>query len=909
MQFEHGAKIGHYQVVGKLGEGGMGVVWEALDTRLDRSVAIKVLPEGIESDTGRVERFNREAKLLASLNHPHIAGLHGLEEQDGRRFLVMELVPGQDLSVRLSQGPLATEDALELAGQVADALEAAHESGVIHRDLKPANILVTDDGQAKVLDFGLAKAFDVDGMSSGGSMSPTLTTPATQAGVILGTAAYMSPEQAKGRAVDRRADVWSFGCVLYEMLSGKRAFYGENTSEVLAAVLRDEPDWPALPASLPPSLEVLIRRCLRKDPRQRLRDIGDARIAIEEMRSGTGEALKREKIKEAPSFPWLWLGVAVMAGIAAGAWFLGPYLSGFSDAPADKVLGSTLSLSVVFPAEDLMHLTGTNLYTQSGFALSPSGDRLVYVSPTDPDVLTPPDLMSLQSGDHLVVRNLEDFKLTPLRGTEGAANPVFSPDGLFIAYLSESGLYKVAVSGGAPVLLTNTGGAMGVTWEQDDFLVFTQGAAGGVWFISADGTGLRQVSFPDKDAGEVSHRWPQVLPGGAHVLVTVKKQSITSFDDASLHVVSLETGKSQQVLQGGTFGRYVETGHIIYGRDGALYAINFDLATLQPSGTPFLVQEDVLTSSINGVAQFDVSRAGHLAFLEGGVFNTNGVFSMLQRDGSHETLPLPPDNYQTGVISPDGTQAAIVISTANDKLWLYDFNLETLTPLTGGLANDFRPVWHPDGKSIVFSNDRSGSSNIYSIRLDGSSPMSPLRESGTNEFPSAFSPDGRFLAYDAWSSETGQDIWVMNMSGEKEPELVLGTSHHEALPCFSPDGRWLVYQSDESGQNEIYVQPYPGPGRRIRISSSGGTNPRWSADGREIFYRLRGQFLSVPVTLAPEFTVSKPVTLYEDLGAFDRGYGETPDGESFLVLDFDPELGLRRHLNLVLNWRQKMANR
>ena len=377
MQLENGAKIGHYKVIDKLGEGGMGVVWKAMDTRLDREVAIKVLPEGIESDPGRVERFNREAKLLASLNHPHIAGLHGLEEQDGRRFLVMELVPGHDLSVRLAQGPLAPEDALELAGQVADALEAAHESSVIHRDLKPANILVTDDGQAKVLDFGLAKAFDVDGMSSGDSMSPTLTTPATQAGVILGTAAYMSPEQAKGRAVDRRADVWSFGCVLYEMLSGKRAFFGENTSEVLAAVLRDEPDWLALPASLPPSLEVLIRRCLRKDPRQRLRDMGDARITIEDIRSGAGEALNREQVGHAPAFPWLWLGVAVMAGLAVGAWFLGPYLSGFRDAPADNSSAKTRSVSVVFPEENLMHLTGLNLYTQQGFALSPSGERLV----------------------------------------------------------------------------------------------------------------------------------------------------------------------------------------------------------------------------------------------------------------------------------------------------------------------------------------------------------------------------------------------------------------------------------------------------------------------------------------------------------------------------------------------------
>ncbi len=458
---------------------------------------------------------------------------------------------------------------------------------------------------------------------------------------------------------------------------------------------------------------------------------------------------------------------------------------------------------------------------------------------------------------------------------------------------------------------------MGLDWGVGDTLVYAQGASGGIWAVSAAGGDDRQVSFPDMESGEVSHRWPQILPGGTHALITVKQQDIRSFDDASLQVVSLETGEAREILQGGTCGRYVDSGHVIYGRDGNLYALPFDLDSLQPSGTPFLAVQGVLTSPPNGMAQFDVSRAGHLAFVEGGSFSTDARYVMMDREGNRSPLPLPPDNYQVGIIAPDATRLVVPIATANDRLWIYDFRLETLTPLTEGIANDISPVWTPDGSSIIFGNDRTGYYNLYIIDVDGGTPMRLLRQADINEHAGSVSADGRWLSFDTWDEKTGQDIWILPLEAEGEAVPFLQTVHNESGGVFSPNGDWMAYDSDESGESEVYIQRYPGPGGRFRVSPRGGWSPQFGADGREIIYQNGNRFFSVAITWEPEFAMSKPKLLfdYESLFAetvessiLNRGYSLAPDGQSILLMEVDQDLGIRDRLSVVLNWRQHLAS-
>ncbi|MEO8348112.1 MAG: protein kinase, partial [Acidobacteriota bacterium] len=618
-----GSNLGHYHIEEKIGEGGMGEVYRARDSVLRREVAVKVLPSIFASDPERLARFEREAHLLASLSHPNVGAIHGFEESGGVRFLVLELVPGETLAERLSGGPLPVAEALEVCRQIAEALEAAHEKGIIHRDLKPANVKITPQGKVKVLDFGLAKAFDtVSSDAVDRSQSPTITTGATQQGVILGTAAYMSPEQARGKAMDRRTDIWSFGCVLYEALTGKSAFVGETVSDTLAGILTREPEWDRLPVSTPANVRALLRRCLRKEPERRLRDVGDARIELEEALSGAADTAAPATARPSAAR----VGVAALAGLVLGAvaaWIAG---SRFGRQPA--VIAPVARFSIPLPAKSTL-FTGIH-----SIALSPDGSLLAFAA---------------QSGGQrqLYLRRLDDLESKPIAGTEGGIEPFFSPDGQWIGFWHpvSRALKKVALSGGAPLTLCETDVLYGASWGADDTIVFSPTVPGGLARVPAAGGKVEPVTKLDLDKNERDHRYAQILPGGKAVLFTIADSKIDSYDDARIAVQSLETGERKILVEGGTLGRYSPSGHLLYVRAGNLLAVPFDLARLAVTGPPVPVLKGVFESVNQGSAHFDVARNGSLAYVPGGAEGAERTVVWVDRQGKAEPLPLPQRAY------------------------------------------------------------------------------------------------------------------------------------------------------------------------------------------------------------------------------------------------------------------------
>jgi eukaryotic-like serine/threonine-protein kinase len=876
-----GRTIGHYQVASKLGEGGMGEVYRARDIRLNRDVAIKVLSDAFASDRDRLARFEREAQLLAALNHPRIATIYGFEEANGVRALAMELVEGPTLAERTAAGPMGIPETLALAREIAEGLEYAHERGIIHRDLKPANVKVTPEGSVKILDFGLAKAIEPTTSGANLANSPTISVAGTQAGVLLGTAAYMSPEQARGHVADRRADIWAFGCVIYEMLTGRQPFAGATLTDVLAAIVTRDPEWDRLPADLSPRVSNLLRRCLRKDPRDRLRDIGDARLEIEDAQlAPIGPATS---VIKAPAPRWAWL-MPALGGLVVGAVAAGVVFGSRRDvAPTTRV---PTRLQAKLPEK-----TSLSLSRGSSIALSPDGSTLVY-------------LANAGGQPQLFTRALNRLESTPLPGTEGATNPFFSPDGKWIGFFAGGRLRKVALSGGQPVTLCEAPNPRGEAWSVDDFIYFTPTSGSGVWRVSAMGGAPEEVTRRQK--GELSHRWPQALPDGKTILFTVWND--TGFETAQVVAQSVATGERRTVLTGGSYARYLPggdgttSGYLIYARASGLLAAPFDVGRLQVTATPVPVLDNVVTN-LSGGAHFSVSPAGSLTYVGGGMAEAARAIAIVDRNGTGRTLTTIRGMSLYYQVSPDGKR--LVRSNPagpNRDIWVHDLERGTATRLTYG-DNSSRPIWTPDGKRIAFSAGLPDA-NIFWKLADGTGSDERLTKSPHTQFAGAFSPDGKLLVYVENHPASGSDIWVLPMEGDRTPRPFLQTPFVENEVALSPDGHWLAYQSNESGRYEIYVQPFPSGGRKIQVSTEGGGTAQWSRNGREIFYRSQNRMMAVALRFpavegVSDVEVEKPRVLFE--GGYEPVFSLTPD-ERFVMIrnltdDFAPT-----EVQVVLDW-------
>ena len=859
MPLSSGTTIGHYDVTALLGEGGMGQVWQATDTQLNRQVALKILPDAFADDPDRLARFKREAQILASLNHPNIAAIYGIEEAEGTRALVLELVEGPTLADRISKGPIPLDEALPIAKQIAEALEAAHEAGVIHRDLKPANIKVREDGTVKVLDFGLAKALDPEPGSGAAANSPTisLTAAATQMGMVIGTAAYMSPEQAKGKVADKRADIWAFGVVLLEMLTGHRVFSGETVSETLAAVMMKEPEWDRLPPDLPSTLDGLLRRCVQKDPRQRVRDIGDVRLAMEgafepTLSTPSGPTVAPRLAGWQRPMPLVIAGllVAVVSGFAVWS------LTRPSPLPADPVV----RFSVPLGPEQAFTRSGRHLV-----ALSPDGTQLVY-----------------QADSQLYLRRLDQLQATAIPGTrEGdGRSPFISPGGEWIGFWAGGQLKKVAMSGGAAVTLGDAANPWGVSWGADDMILFGQGSDG-IWRVPGT-SGTPEVVIPVED-GEQAHG-PQMLPGGEWVLFTLRPAGVSVWDAAQIVMQSLVTGERVVLIEGGRDARYVETGHLVYALNGVVFAVAFDLDAREVLGGPVPLVEGVRDTNFTGAVHFSVARNGSLVYVPGSAGGGTVVSLVwVGRDGDEERLPAPPRAYDRPRVSPDGTRVVVDFADGdNTDVWIWDLARETLTQLTFDEGVDDFPLWTPDSARVVFQSSREGG-GLFWKAADGTGQVERLKDGAAR--PYAWAADGRLIF------EQAGDIGVLTIEGERTVEMLLDAEFIEAEPALSPDGRWLAYRSNETGTPLIYVQPFPNIDDGLwNVSLGSGADPVWSPDGRELFYRSQSDLMVAQIETEPTFSSRTPEPLFSissyGMGgppATGRRFDLAPDGDRFIM--------------------------
>jgi serine/threonine protein kinase/Tol biopolymer transport system component len=884
-----GKSLVHYQIAGLIGKGGMGEVYQAKDQKLGRDVAIKVLPVEFARDTDRVTRFRREAKLLASLNHPNIASIYGLEETGGTHFLVMELIEGNTLADMIKAGPIPVEDALKLALQITEALEAAHDKGVIHRDLKPANIKVTPEGKVKVLDFGLAKAFAGDPADMNMSNSPTLSDAATMQGVILGTAAYMPPEQAKGKTVDKRADIWAFGVVLFEMLTGRQSFTGESVSETLASVIKSEPEWQSLPPNLHPRIRFLLERCLEKDPRNRYGAINDARVDIQKVLADPGGVFVRpagaaELCSKQRSTLSLVAAAVILTAIIVSAviWYLKP-------APPPEPR-RVVRLSYALPDDQQFNIrlpvTGHTL------AVSPDGGQCAY---------------STKGG--LYLRSEDDLEARLISGTdkENPQSPFFSPDGKWVGYWSQQNrqLRKISVSGGSPVTLCTVAWTWGAEWRPDNTIVFSD-IPRGIFRVSADG-GTPELLVEGLAIA------PQLLPDGKSILFT----SVAK-DPYTIVIQSLESGKRKELFAG-VAARYLPTGHIVYGTlDGdTLFSVPFDPVKLDVTGG----SAPRIAGMLNPF--FAVSDSGTLAYIPG-VANdapaSGRTLVWVDRMGKETPINAPPNFYTVPDISPDGTKVALAANIdENMDIYIWDIARENLTRLTFDKKTDIQPIWTPDGKRIVYMSNRDGMFGIYSQAANGTGEVvKHCSVPDLHLLPWSWSHDGKTLVIAEMSADYQKvDIGTLSMEANGARKLLLKEDYMENHPQISPDGRWMAYFSDESGEWGIYVRPFPDVDQG-KWQVGGGESPRWSPDGRELYYITQkgDAVMAVPVETAPTFSAGKPRELFR--GTFIAGYRESPpydidrDGKRFLMIKPPRVTGgesaeaLPRNINIVLNWFEEL---
>ncbi len=872
-----GTKLGPYEIVAPIGAGGMGEVYRARDTRLDRTVAIKVLPQHLAGTPEARQRFEREARAVSALNHPNICTLHDVGSQDGTEYIVMECLEGETLAARLEKGALPLDQTLKIAIEVADALDKAHRAGIIHRDLKPGNIMLTKSG-AKLLDFGLAKA--TLPLAAGATLSilATRTTPVTQQGMIMGTFQYMSPEQVEAKELDARSDIFSFGSVLYEMLTGRAAFQGRSQLSVASAILEKDPEpISVLMPMTPPALDRTVRKCLEKDPDNRWQTARDLLLELKWI-SGAGSqagvpAPMVSHRKNRERIAWLIAGAVTLAAIALAIGFIDR-----APKPAQPVL---LSAELGGDAT----LTSTNYGAAA--VLSPDGSHLVFVG---------------QGADlkpHLYIRSLDQMQATALSGTENAHDPFFSPDGEWVAFFSGNDLKKIPVRGGAAITLCEGTSARGGAWGDDGGIVFsTYDRSSGLMRVSSEG-GIPKLYTPlDKEKGEITQRWPQVLPGSKVVLFT-SSNSAADFDNADIVVYSAASGKMKTILRGGSYARYLPGGYIAYVHDSTLFVVPFDVNRLEVTGEPAPVVEGVASNPDFGGAQFAFSDSGTLVYLPGSIANQNVSIYWLDASGKFSPLREIPENYNDLAISPDGKRLAMDITAGGrTDTWVYDWERDTLTRITFGADHNAFPIWTPDGQRIVYASAEKGApENLWWIRADGGGNPQRLTESKDVQFPGSWSPDGKTLAFFQINPETSYDVMTLPVEGSEksgwkpgQSKPFVNTPFIEVLPAFSPDGRWIAYTSNESGTLEVYVRPFPGPGGRWQISTGGGAFPEWSRNAKELFYSTltHDKIMAVNYTSSGDsFHADKP-RLWSPGQFTNRGNSVNfilhPDGKRFAVL-------------------------
>ncbi len=878
----------------------MGEVYRAEDPRLNRHVAIKVLPEAFALDAERLARFTREAQSLAALSHPNIAAVFGVEETSGTRALVMELVEGQDLSVRIARGRLPLDEALPIARQIAEALEAAHEAGIIHRDLKPANIKIKSDGGVKVLDFGLAKAMDAApsdpaGPSDRRTLGPTMTSPAlTAMGLILGTAAYMAPEQARGRRVDRRADIWAFGIVLFEMLTGKVAFAGDTVTDVIAAVVTRDPDWTALPADTPDALRRLLSRCLDKDPRRRLRDIGEAGLAVAEIIAAPPDA-PGESAQAAPrprtTRGWM-LAVGALAVALTGA----GYFAGRSAGPREPGIQR---FEIQVPS-------GTSLRTENRpvIAISPDGMAIAFTALGE-------------GASQLYVRRRDEADARVLAGTEGASNPVFSPDGRWVLFVAGPELKKVSVDG-LVVALASVSDPRSAAWLDEATVVFSPNPDRELFTVSAAGGEPKALTTMNTAGGERTHRWPTAMPGGKAVLFTVGNlSSPDNYDQADIDAVIVATGERKRVFRGASMARYVPTGHLLLAREGSLYAVPFDAASLEVSGDIVPVLPGVATDSTTGAAHFDVADDGTLIYLAGGTTNVDRRMFWVTPAAPPEPLPnLPAAVYNDPKISPNGRLVALLTGpSGSGDVWVYDVERAISTRLTFDATNA-TPAWSEDSRFVYYAAISAGTGTTFWRKpADGSREAEKVAElPGKRAFLQHVEPGGESLLLDVLEGGNTDVVRVPMSTGAATVPLVAGPAN-EYGAVASPDGRRVVYATTESGVSEIFVRDLAQGGGRWQVSTRGGEEPRWSADGRELFYRFDTRLFSVRVEPGPQFRVGAPRVavdgIYNLRSDTSMSYDVDPKGARFLMIrpatsEASADITTVR---VVLNWLDELREK
>ena len=912
MALDPGTRLGAYEIVSLLGAGGMGEVYRAKDTKLGRDVALKILPEIFTNEPERLARFRREAQVLASLNHPHIGAIYGLDDANGTQFLVLELVEGETLDKRIALGAIPVDEALAIAKQIAEALEAAHEKGIIHRDLKPANIALTVDGTVKVLDFGLAKALEPTSRAPIDlANSPTITSPAmmTGIGMILGTAAYMSPEQAKGRPADKRSDVWSFGCVLYEMLTGRRAFDGEDVTETIAAVVRDQPNWTRLPPDVPEQVRLLLKKCLEKDRRARVSDIAVARFLLAESIPST--AASTASLRSRRRLPAIAAGAALGVAMTGGAWLGARFRSQPAPSPARFVLAP--------PQSQPLFLQGFD----RDIVISPDGSNIVYRSTTGSG-----------GGTVFAARGVNDLTPHVLGGT-GGREPFMSPDGRWLGYATNSELRKMSMTGGPSIAIATFGGTLrGVHWGADDRIVFgVLDPSKGLQSIPASGGEPRSLTTPAREKGEIGHYYPFTMPDGKAVLFTIVSGPTTD-DSGQIAALDLQTGRYKTLILGGSAAVFVEPGYLVYSSRGTLQAVRFDPRRLEVSGEAVPVIDQVMNTSA-GNANFSVSRNGTLVYVAAGGALVQNIaprsLVWVDRHGIETPIKAPTRPYGVARLSPDGTRVAVDIRSPGSDVWVWDLARETLTPLTLDPAIDLAPVWTRDSRRIIWSSSRGGGNpNVYVQSADGTGPVERLTTGVLAQFATAVTPDGSRVIL--WSpnaasgigSLAATDIFTAPLDGRGQGPVPLLQSPAQKLAAeVSPDGRWLAYQSNESGRHEVFVRPFPDvESGRWQVSTEGGTRPAWSRKGDELFY-LDGndQVTAVRFQVSgTTFIPGKPARILNGryvAGSTTRGYDlrsydVSADGQRFLMLKETAGASASAPLPtmiVVINWIEELKSR
>jgi eukaryotic-like serine/threonine-protein kinase len=877
MPLSAGTRLGAYEITGAIGAGGMGEVYRARDTRLHRDVAVKVLPDILAADPERVSRFEREARALAALNHQHIAQIHGLEQSGSTLALIMELVDGEDLAAVIARGPLPVRESIVIATQIAAALEAAHGTGIIHRDLKPANIRISRSGAVKVLDFGLAKALDpVGGPGGAGASAPTITTASTRLGAVLGTAAYMAPEQAKGIAVDKRADVWAFGCVLYEMLTGRAPFPGATLTETIAAVLEREPTWAALPAQTPAALRVLLRRCLQKDAHRRLHDIADARIELEEISTDSPEAGAKPEPQSRPRGAAIAAAVTLLASLATGlaGWFLRP---------------------VPQAAETRFELN-TPPTGRASLAISPDGRTLAFVA---------------RSGNQyqLWLRSLASSSARPLPGTEGGTRPFWSPDGRSIAFFADTRLKRMDITGGSVKILTSQSAVpLGGTWNRDGTILFADNPGGPILRMSADGgeqTAATRVQAPQQRG----HHYPQFLPDGRHFLFFVTGEA------RGVYVGELGKLDTKRLVDADTAPALAASGHLLFIRNDKLYAQRLDVDHGELTGDAVVVDDE----HVNARTTLTASAGGPIAYRTVPPGSAQRQFVWFDRSGQQIDKVIYPDGAALGpALSHDGRRIAVYRYVGdNMDIWTYDISRRAWDRVTFDSGDDIYPLWSPDDRSIIFAGVRNaGPLRLYRKLLSAAPNTEELLlpssdQPQASQTPLDLSADGRYLLYSNLIPTRSPDIQALPLDGERKPFEVVRTDFNEGQAQFSPDGRWMAYQSDKTGRDEIYLRPFPGPGNEWRVSPEGGIQPRWNTSTELLYIAADDRLMAVPIRFSSD---NKTVDPGAPLGLFTTDVGSTAtlkyrqqymvakDGQSF-VMNSVIESGNASPITVILNWK------